>query len=169
MRQASEAAIAIVTALKCELAGDVLRSFGTLRFSATGWSMLPSILPGDTLVVESVRPVQVRLGEVVLVGREGKLRAHRVVGMAGDSENPRWFTQGDALSAPDPVVSRDELLGRVLYLIRAGKLVAVPPELSVVDSLVAKIVRRSSFAARAFVHLNRTRQTLLEPVSPCLD
>ena len=102
MRQASEAAIAIVTALKCELAGDVLRSFGTLRFSATGWSMLPSILPGDTLVVESVRPVQVRLGDVVLVGREGKLRAHRVVGMAGDPENPRWITQGDALPAPDP-------------------------------------------------------------------
>lgn len=169
MKQARQAAIDTATALKCELAGEVLRSFGTLRFAATGWSMLPSILPGDTLVVESVSPAQVRLGDVVLVQRQGRLCAHRVVDMEGGPENPRWITQGDALPAPDAPVSRDELLGRISYLIRAGKLLAVPANVSLVDSLVAKVVRHSFPAACAVVYLHRMRQTSDEPVPVCLD
>jgi hypothetical protein len=155
--------------VKCELAGEVLRSFGTLRFAATGWSMLPSIWPGETLVVERVSQDQdeVLIGDVVLVGREGRLCAHRVVAKAEDSENPRWITQGDAMPAPDRPVDRDELLGRVSYLIRAGKLIPVPAELSVIDNLIAKVVRRSGSAARALVYLNRMRHTSKEAVLPC--
>ena len=41
-------------AVKCELAAEVLRSSGRLRLQVTGWSMLPSIWPGDTLTVEQV-------------------------------------------------------------------------------------------------------------------
>ena len=59
--------------LKCELAAEVLRSFGTLRFAATGWSMLPFVWHGETLVVERVQPDQVHIGDLVLVGREGRL------------------------------------------------------------------------------------------------
>lgn len=155
------------SALKCELASEVLRSFGALRFAATGWSMLPSVWPGDTLVVERVSPNGVKIGDVVLVGREGRLCAHRVMGTAGDAENPQWITQGDALPVPDRPVAGSELLGRVVYLIRAGKLVAVPAELSMVESLVAKVVRRSVPAARALVYLNRVRQTSEKSVLPC--
>jgi len=36
-------------ALKCELAGEVLRSSGRLRLKVSGSSMLPVIRPGDTL------------------------------------------------------------------------------------------------------------------------
>ena len=169
MRQARQAAIDTATALKCELAGEVLRSFGTLRFAATGWSMLPSILPGDTLVVESVSPAQVRLGDIVLVQRQGRLCAHRVVDMETGPENPHWITQGDALPAPDPPVVRDELLGWVSYLIRAGKLLAIPAKVSAANSLVAKVVRHSFPAARAVVYLHRMRHTSDEPVPVCLD
>ena len=106
------------TALKCELASEVLRSFGQLRFPASGWSMLPTVWPGDTLVVERVMHDRVRIGDVVVVGRHGKLCAHRVIGTAGDSQNPQWITQGDALPVPDRPVAENELLGRVAYLIR---------------------------------------------------
>jgi hypothetical protein len=156
------------SSLKCELAVEVLRSFGTLRFAATGWSMLPSVWPGETLVVERIHPDQVQIGDLVLVGREGKLCAHRVVGTAGDPENPHWITQGDALPVPDRPVAGNELLGRVTYLIRAGKLIAVPAKLGVIDTLIAKIVRRSRLAACAFVYLHRMVQTPQEPV-PCQD
>jgi signal peptidase I len=160
-------ATANTTALKCELAGEVLRSFGTFRFAATGWSMLPSVWPGETLVVDHVNADQVRIGDVVLVGREGKLCAHRVVGTRGTAENPQWITQGDALPAPDRPVAANELLGRVTYLIRAGKLIAVPAQLSGIDNLIAKVVRRSSPAARALVYLNRMRQSSEKSVLPC--
>ena len=141
--------------MKCELATEVLRSFGTLRFAATGWSMLPSVWPGETLVVERVTSDQIGIGDVVVVGREGRLCAHRVVGTEGDPDNPRWITQGDALPTPDRPVASNELLGRVSYLIRAGKLIAVPAELGVIDNLIAKVVRRSIPAARALVYLRR--------------
>jgi hypothetical protein len=158
--------------LKCELAAEVLRSFGTLRFAATGWSMLPSVWPGETLVVERVQPDEVHIGDLVLVGREGRLCAHRVIGTAGDCQNPRWITQGDALPVPDRPVAGNELLGRVAYLVRAGKLIAVPAKLSLGERLVARIVRRSVPAARALVYLHRMVQTPekstpKESVLPC--
>lgn len=168
----TEGAMPDGSAVKCELAADVLRSFGALRFAATGWSMLPSIWPGETLVVERVEPDQVRIGDMVLVGREGRLCAHRVIGTAGDSQNPQWITQGDALPVPDCPVAGSELLGRVASVIRAGKCVAVPTELSMPAKVAARIVRRSFFAARALVYLHRMVRTsgiagARESVLPC--
>jgi signal peptidase I len=140
-------------AVKRDLACEVLRSFGRLRFAATGWSMLPTVWPGETLVVERVSPDQVHVGDVVLVGREGRLCAHRVVSR-GDSGGPHWITQGDAMPTPDRPVLESELLGRVGYVIRAGRLTPVPTELGMVENLIAKIVRRSVPAARALVYLH---------------
>ncbi len=176
MRQAGGAPADIAAGVKCELAGEVLRSYGELRFAATGWSMLPAIWPGDTLVVERVGGDQVQVGEVVLVGREGRLCAHRVVSRAEGSGNPcwtaYWITQGDAMPAPDQPVIESELLGRVAYLMRAGKSIPVRAELSGIERLIAKIVRRSFFAARALVYLHRVVRTSeksgpKESILPC--
>jgi hypothetical protein len=149
------------SALKCELAAEVLRSFGTLRFAATGWSMLPSVWPGETLVVERVSQDQERIGDLVLVGREGRLCAHRVVDKVGVAESYQWITQGDALPVPDRPVAGNELLGRVTHLIRGGMLMTVPTELGVIDNVIAKVVRRSVPAARALLFLNGMRRTRL--------
>jgi signal peptidase I len=151
----SKIAPADSTAVKCELASEVLRSFGGLRFAATGWSMLPAIWPGDILVVERVGSDEVRVGEVVLVGRDGRLCAHRVVSRSESLPLMRHYliTQGDALAAPDRAVSEGELLGRVVYLIRAGERIAVPAKLSLVARLIARIIRHFFLAARALVYL----------------
>jgi len=167
MKQAGHADSDARNALKCELATEVLRSFGSLRFAATGWSMLPTVWPGDTLVVDRVGQDQVRIGDVVLVGREGSLRAHRIIGTDGDPDNPQWITKGDALPKPDRPVTGNELLGRVTYLIREGKLIPLPAELSGVESLVARVIRRSIPAARALVYMHRIRQTPEESTLPC--
>lgn len=153
MSQAGSAP-ADLAALKCELAGEVLRSFGSLRFAATGWSMLPTIWPGDTLVIERAGRDQLQVGEVVLVERNGRLCAHRLVSRP-DSRSPHWITQGDAMPASDRPVIEHELLGRVSYLIRAGTRIVVPAELSPAARRIAKIVQRSFFAARALVYLQR--------------
>ena len=58
------------------------------------------------------------------------------------------------MSAPDRPVSESELLGRVTSVIRAGKEIALPAELSVAAKLIAKIIRRSVLAARALVYLH---------------
>jgi hypothetical protein len=167
MKQSDRSRSEAASTLKCELAAEVLRSFGTLRFAATGWSMLPSVWPGETLVVERVNPNQVGIGDVVLVGREGRLCAHRVVSWEDHSGSPRWITQGDAMAMPDRPVLKGELLGRVKYLIRAGRLVAVPGELTALERLTAEIVRRSLPAARALVYLHRIVQNSEQTGLPC--
>lgn len=65
--------------LGCELAAEVLRSFGELRFRANGSSMLPAVWPGDMLLVRSQDAAAVVPGDIVLFGRGGRLFAHRVV------------------------------------------------------------------------------------------
>jgi signal peptidase I len=176
MRQGDSAPADPAAAVKCDLSGEVLRTFGSLRFGATGWSMLPSIWPGDTLVVERAGADQLQVGEVALVGREDRLCAHRVVSWAEDAGNPcgitYLITQGDAMPAPDRPVAADEVLGRVAYVIRAGKCISVPTNLNLGEQLVARIIRRSFLAARALVYLHRTvgiaeKSGPKESVLPC--
>jgi hypothetical protein len=45
--------------VKCELAGEVLASSGTLRLRVRGGNMLPTVSPGDVLLIERAN------GEVV--------------------------------------------------------------------------------------------------------
>jgi hypothetical protein len=174
MRQLDETADPAVAA-KCDLASEALREFGSLRFAATGWSMLPSVWPGETLVVERFRDDKdddknkdhVRVGDIVLVGRDGRLCAHRVTAVPDRYGDPHWITQGDAQPAPDRPVTASELLGRVTHVIRRGKPVALPARLSAVETLIAKVVRRSLPAARALIYLNRLRQTSETSVLSC--
>lgn len=161
-------------ATRCELAAEVLRSFGPLQFPSVGRSMLPTIRPGDVLVVEPIGEGAATVGDVVVTGRLGQLCAHRVISVDRGSEKPLWMTQGDGLPVSDPPVAANELLGRVRYVIRAGKLVEVPAKLSAADRLIAGVVRRSTAAARVFVGLHqfRMRQSSLrqpssEPVASC--
>lgn len=151
---------------KCELAGEVLRSFGSLRFAATGWSMLPTIWPGDTLVVERVPPDQFRVGDIALVGRKGTLCVHRIICLpeAGDGF---WITQGDALQTPDHPVIESELLGLITRFIRSGKSMGVPASLTVFERLLAQIIRRSVFSARVFVYATGRLQARRESILQC--
>src|ERR1700758_403813 len=66
-------------ALKCELAGEVLRSSGKLRLRVTGCSMLPAVWPGDTLFVERTTRESVEEGDIVLYERDRRFFVHRVV------------------------------------------------------------------------------------------
>src|SRR5258708_30797580 len=124
---------------KCELASEVLRSFGSFRFTATGWSMLPALWTGDTLIVERVHPDQFQVGDIALVGREGRLCAHRVVCLPENTGNRFWITQGDAIPSPAPPVLEAELLGRVTQLIRSGESISVSANLKVIKALFAKV------------------------------
>jgi len=76
--------------LKCDLAADVIRRFGVLRLRVSGFSMLPSIWPGDIACVSRV--VAYRPGDVVLFSRKGRLFVHRVVEMSGGAV----VTRGDS-------------------------------------------------------------------------
>lgn len=137
--------------IKSQLAADVLRSSGAVRLKVTGWSMLPSVWPGDTLVVEHAASTQPVSGDIVLVLREGRLFAHRLIGDGADDGDAQILTRGDAMRSTDPPVHKSGLVGKVTRIVRNGKSIAPRRALRVSERAIAAIVRRSDLAARVVV------------------
>jgi hypothetical protein len=135
-------------AAKCELAADVLRSSGRLRLRVNGWSMLPSVRPGDTLVIEQVSGHEIAEGDIVLFSRDLRLFVHRVVDRRNETS---IVTRGDAMRVSDSPINENELLGRVVMLLRNGSLIEPRRRLSLWERLIAGAVRRSELAARLVV------------------
>src|SRR5271157_970505 len=87
---------------KLELAAEILRKFGEVRFVARGTSMLPTIYPGDCLTVRSFGAAGPRRGEIVLCRRGGEFRVHRIVRLLEEGPATFYVLRGDALPDDDP-------------------------------------------------------------------
>jgi hypothetical protein len=143
-------------AVKCELAREVLRSSGRLRLRVTGWSMLPTVWPGDTLMIERVDSKAVSEGDIVLCARSRRFSAHRVV--AKSPKDSTILTRGDAMTQSDPPVSNRDLLGKVALIERNGKLIEPNRTLRMSERVVSGLVRHSGIAARVVVGVHDMRQ-----------
>lgn len=146
-----------LSALKCEMASETLRSAGQLRLCVNGWSMLPAVMPGDTIVLERASIDDVAEGEIVLFHREERFFVHRAGRKADDKSELQ--TRGDAMIRPDAPVKRHELLGKVLWIERNGRCLAPSPRLSWPERAVAAIVQRSETAARIVVGVHSLRRS----------
>jgi hypothetical protein len=144
---------------KCALAGEVLQRFGRLRLRATGTSMLPSIWPGDVVTIHSSRFSEVSGGDLVLFFRNGRFFVHRVLEVSGNS----LLTRGDSVLGPDPPVSPDELLGRVVSISAAGSTRA-PSQLGVAGRLLASAAGHSTVVCNILLRLHSLYYRLLRAV-----
>jgi signal peptidase I len=135
--------------VKCELSGEVLASSGTLRLRVTGSSMLPTVWPGNTLLIERANSEDVSEGDIVLFGRDRRLFVHRVVRKI--TEDSKILTRGDAMPRLDPPVVDRDLMGKVVFIQREGRCIRPKSSLSLSSRAVAAAVRRSETAARVIV------------------
>jgi hypothetical protein len=110
--------------------------------------MLPSVWPGDTVLIEHVNSNEISQGDIVLFGRDQRLFVHRVVDRTSETG---VVTRGDAMRLSDHPVHERELLGRVVLLWRNGNPIEPRKRLSMWERLVAGAVRRSEVAARLVV------------------
>ena len=145
--------------LRCELAAESLRSSGALRLQVTGWSMLPAVWPGDTLMVERANASRVSEGEIVLFIRGRHLFAHRVVAGSHLDGSLQLVTKGDTMPFPDAPVSDTELLGKVSRIVRNGRSIEPSRSLSMPERAVAALVRSSEAAARVIVGVREMQQS----------
>jgi signal peptidase len=104
-------------AVKRNLIADVARSFGQVRLQVTGCSMLPAVWPGDILIVCRCSSAELHPGQIVLCFRDEALVAHRLVSKIGD----HFLTRGDSLYNYDRPFQEDEILGRVVTIVRDGR------------------------------------------------
>ena len=106
--------------MRASLAAEALGTTGRLRLRAYGTSMLGAIWPGDVLVCERCDVEKLRLGDIVLYLRDGRLIAHRVVELSYADGRTRVVTRGDRLRNDDPPVHIADILGRVTSVQRDG-------------------------------------------------
>jgi len=144
-------------ALRCDLAGEILRSSGALRLGVTGWSMLPTLWPGDTLTIERTSSDAVVPGDIILFARDRRFFVHRVVGKGSGEQGIQ--TRGDAMPQMDPPISDRELLGRVVSIVRNGKSLE-PRAFNAASRSVAALVRRTPAAARVAVAMHEALESL---------
>jgi signal peptidase I len=153
--------------VKSELAGEVLRSAGTLRLQVTGWSMLPTLMQGDVLDFERASGEEVSTGNIVLFSRGGTLFAHRIINPFTGHKTGFVLTQGDAIGTPDPPVPNSELFGKVSRIVRAGKSIEPARTLSISARLLAALLRRSYSAVRVVSKVLRICHSLKEFAVSC--
>jgi signal peptidase I len=134
---------------KRNLVVDVARTFGQVRLRVTGTSMLPSVWPGDILIINRCRVAELGLGEIVLCYRNEELVAHRLTGKLGN----RIVTRGDSLDYYDRPFEENEILGRVLSILRNGRYVDPAPRWW--NHMGSWILRRSPLSVRMLLGLRR--------------
>jgi signal peptidase I len=121
-----------------ELITELLEEGYQVSFSAPGHSMYPTIMANETIVVEPINPETVKPGDIILYRTNGRLVAHRVVGinMSTDntslpllkastqfntfSQHKSFILRGDASATCDEPVKYDQILGKVISVERNG-------------------------------------------------
>ena len=103
-----------------ELSRELLRQGKSIRFSAPGRSMYPTIREGEAITVEPIDPAFVRPGDIVLYRSGDHVVAHRVVRREG---GPRFILRDDTWGMRDEAVSADQVLGKVVSVERGGRAV----------------------------------------------
>lgn len=133
-------------AMQCELAAEVARGFGQINLQVTGRSMLPSLRPGDRVLVEGRHAKAILPGRIVLYVRNDDLVVHRLIsrGIGG------IVTRGDFVSHVDPVVQPDQIVGEVVAIERRGRRVA--PDFTLGRRVGSWILRRWDFSVRVLLY-----------------
>ena len=126
---------------------DVLGRGMSVRFHATGQSMLPAIRSGEHLHVSPVTRRSLRVGDIVLARSGGRLLAHRIVRISAQS----IITRGDNIFRPDAALSPSDILGHVTHIERDGVTVAVPAAPRRIRLAAARVRNRLIFSLSQLV------------------
>ena len=127
---------------KQQLIVEMLAAHGRCHLQVLGSSMLPTLWPGETVLIEK-RTLGPSVGDIVLCEREGRFFLHRLVGVKAGF----WITRGDAAGQEDPPVSADGMLGVLAGVRRGTEWVVVPKEMSAASQLVAAVLGSSRLLA----------------------
>jgi signal peptidase I len=92
---------------------DLLKKGNSAEISASGYSMFPTLRPGDRVLVnpitENISPVP---GDILIIKADNILVLHRLIEIRKNEEgNKVFFTRGDSMNESDPAVTGDQIVG----------------------------------------------------------
>lgn len=104
------------------LAREILGDGGRIRFRAHGTSMRPFIYDGDLLEVHPCDPGGLQAGDIILYQtRFDGILAHRIYKIKDASGKKSFLPQGDANPSPDGWITPDQILGKVVIIIKQNR------------------------------------------------
>lgn len=118
-----------------EVASEVAREGGEMWIVTTGKSMLPTIAPGDRVLLSSAKSI--RKGHIVLAELNGQPLLHRVV----SATRGMIVTRGDSCDANDPVIPRASVVARAVASENASGVSSLTPSLRFGGRALARYVR----------------------------
>lgn len=111
---------------------DLLSHGYSVRFRANGNSMQPTIKDGEVITIKPVVSSQIKRGDILLHRNGRGVIVHRVVRIERKKTllNPQdslpstfFILRGDASSTCDEPVEADQVLGKVVFVERVGRLI----------------------------------------------
>lgn len=106
-----------------------------------GSSMLPTIQVGDVLFLEKVPDDRIRVGELVVFRKNGKLLCHRIMIRYSKGGVTKFIEKGDNSLAWGNLISGEQIIGRVCKVYRGGKQIAVTsPIAKYYNVLVGRVI-----------------------------
>jgi len=149
---------------KHNLIMKALQTHDRCRLQVSGSSMLPTLWPGDIVLIESRPPSQRNLsdmvGNILLYERDGRFFLHRLIGLRTNEDFPSealLITRGDAMPQDDPPVPAGCLLGVLAGVRRGSEWVAVPQRIPTGSRWVAALLSRSSWSVRLLLRVRSWR------------
>lgn len=107
--------------------GEQPEVFGCKFYVVLTGSMQPDIKPGDLIIIKSIDPGDVKVGDVITFKNNNidSVTTHRVKNIVNDNDNLKFVTQGDANNIEDKEPVKSELVqGKLMKTIpKVGKTV----------------------------------------------
>jgi signal peptidase I len=107
----------------------VLRSGNSVKLRAEGYSMFPTLMPGDRVTVRPLSSGKLpEAGSVVVYEDTNGLTLHRLVKVIeSDTGQPQFITRGDSMTEPDSPCQFYQLLGVAVSYKRSERELPVKP------------------------------------------
>jgi signal peptidase len=156
-------------ATKRGLTAEVLRLHGQCRLQVSGTSMLPTLWPGDTVLIEQRSIYQLCIGDVVMYERDGRFILHRLMCLPGTvseifSPNPLLIARGDFVPHDDYPIPADCVLGVLAGVQHGSRCTSIPRRMSLSSRWIAALLRRSSWLLRVLLRIRTWHRS--EPDQP---
>jgi hypothetical protein len=101
---------------------DLLKQGKNVVHTAQGYSMFPSLLPEDKVLVKPLISILPEPGTVIIATKDNNLVLHRLVEIKQDGfGNMFLITRGDSMANEDLPWNPDELIGVAASFTRKGK------------------------------------------------
>lgn len=124
-----------------QLISRVIGKNGWIELPAQGTSMYPLIRKGDVCRFIPAEAASIRKGDILLYHTpHGSLIAHRFCRLVTRDYERQYLCKGDSNLAHDEAITRDQLLGKMAWIERNGRIIHA-------SGLVASVWGRAILAA----------------------